>query len=171
MTPFKVKIIEFVNEYRRILRRFACDETREQSIEKLNLKSKKLRHKTELELYHLGFMILHDIEAWRLNNRESTPEYCGVTQYYESLKEYLSYFRIINQQVVNVCHLVSNSMIHMIQLIQQPSSEKNINHLQHHLNVLKQHTSREERSSLLARLKRCISPHKHDYYPMILNID
>lgn len=171
MTPFKIKTISFVNDYRRILRRFVSDQTREEIIAKLQLKEKKLRHKTELELYHLGYMILHDIEKWRINGRDDKPEHCGVTQFYRELKSYLTQFRIINRQVINLCQVVSNAMLHMLQLVHQPSSDNVFTQLNQHLNVIQEHATIAEKSKLLAMIKRSESTNTQAYHPLILKLE
>ena len=117
MSIFSEHILKFLNDYKRLLRRYISTPEREKTIINLGIKRKSLKFDNDVILFNKAHRVVKDIEYWTEKLNRSAAEYSGIDEFHQHLKSYLNNYRADNNMIVHVTQKVSCALVQAIQII------------------------------------------------------
>ena len=120
---FSEKLVQFVSDYRLLLRKTLPQVDRMTRLKQLNLKSMTI-YTGDVTLYNTGWSIIEDIESNGNIPEQGYYSYSGLAKFYEELKTYLEDFVISGERIIHRIQHTSNMLLDVIQMVSTPGLQQ-----------------------------------------------
>ncbi len=125
---FAEKIIQYVSDYRLLLRKSLNQVERMNRLKALELKSVSI-YSDETTLFNTAWKIVEDIETNGNIPDQGYYSYSGLEKFREELKTYISEFAICDDRIIHRNQHTSNLLLEVIQMVSSPGFQ-HTEHLQ-----------------------------------------
>lgn len=166
---FAETVVEYISDYRTVLRKSLPQAERMLRLKRLNLKSITV-YSDDVELYNTSIQILEDIDANGKIPEQGYYSYSGLQNFQEKLRTFITQYAIVDKKVINRSQYTSTLLLDVIQMINTPGLQQ-ADELQHKLlecNILiVYHGSNEQRQLYLGCLERLANINQALFMPVL----
>ena len=120
---FAETVVEYINDYRTVLRKSLPQAERMLRLKQLDLKALTI-YSDDVQLFNTSNQILEDIDSNGKIPEQGYYSYSGLQNFYDKLKTFITEYAIVDEKIVNRSQYTSNLLLDVIQMINTPGLQQ-----------------------------------------------